>query len=123
MAGLSAAFFNAINRSLDVKFVASTGYQPAKGHPTALMIRQDLWDAGQHDASGLKGKNVGWLGNAGATAGYYGHALGRSLGLGYVKPAHAAVGGELQIEILGERKRATVLVDSPYDPENRELRA
>jgi len=58
-----------------------------------------------------------------ATAGYYGHALGKSLGLGYVKPAHAAVGGELQIEILGERKRATVLVDSPYDPENKELRA
>ena len=68
-AGLSAAFFNAINRSLDVKFVASTGYQPAKGHPTALMIRQDLWDAGQRDASGLKGKTVGWLGNAGATSG------------------------------------------------------
>jgi dimethylglycine dehydrogenase len=58
-----------------------------------------------------------------ATAGYYGHALGKSLGLGYVKPAHAAVGTELQIEILGERKRVTVLVDSPYDPENTELRA
>ena len=58
-----------------------------------------------------------------ATAGYYGHALGKSLGLGYVKPQFATVGGELQIEILGERKRATVLVDSPYDPENKELRA
>jgi dimethylglycine dehydrogenase len=58
-----------------------------------------------------------------ATAGYYGHALGKSLGLGYVKPEFASVGGELQIEILGERKRATVLVDSPYDPENKELRA
>jgi hypothetical protein len=29
----------------------------------------------------------------------------------------------LQIEILGERKRVTVLVDSPYDPENMDLRA
>jgi dimethylglycine dehydrogenase len=58
-----------------------------------------------------------------ATAGYYGHALGKSLGLGYVKPEFAGVGSELQIEILGERKRATVLVDSPYDPENKELRA
>ena len=28
-----------------------------------------------------------------------------------------------RIEILGERKRATVLVDSPYDPQNEELRA
>jgi dimethylglycine dehydrogenase len=58
-----------------------------------------------------------------ATAGYYGHALGKSLGLGYVDPEHAAVGANLEIEILGERKRATVLVDSPYDPENQELRA
>jgi dimethylglycine dehydrogenase len=58
-----------------------------------------------------------------ATAGYYGHALRKSLGLGYVKPEFAKLGGELTVEILGERKRATVLVDSPYDPENKELRA
>jgi dimethylglycine dehydrogenase len=58
-----------------------------------------------------------------ATAGYYGHALGKSLGLGYVKPGFAGVGSELSVEILGERKRATVLVDSPYDPENKDLRA
>src|SRR3979490_220901 len=58
-----------------------------------------------------------------ATAGYYGHALHKSLGLGYVKPEFAAVGGDIEIEILGERKRATVLVDSPYDPENQDLRA
>jgi dimethylglycine dehydrogenase len=58
-----------------------------------------------------------------ATSGYYGHVLGKSLAIGYVDPAHAAVGNELVIEILGERKRATVLVDSPFDPQNRELRA
>jgi len=58
-----------------------------------------------------------------ATAGYYGHALGKSLGLGYVKPEFAAIGTELSILILGERKRATVLIDSPYDPENKEIRA
>jgi NitT/TauT family transport system substrate-binding protein len=80
-AGLSAAFFNAINRALDVKFVASTGYQPGKGHPTALMIRQDLYDAGAHDASSLKGKTIGWLGNAGATAGYYVALILRKYGL------------------------------------------
>ena len=80
-AGLSAAFFNAINRALDVKFVASTGYQPAKGHPTALMMRQDLYDAGAHDPSGLKGKTIGWLGNAGATAGYYVALILRKYGL------------------------------------------
>ncbi len=58
-----------------------------------------------------------------ATSGYFGHALGKSLAIGYVDPAFAPVGTSLQIEILGERKAATVLVDSPYDPENKDLRA
>jgi len=58
-----------------------------------------------------------------ATSGYYGHALAKSLAIGYVKPEFAAVGTQLQIEILGERKRATILVDSPYDPENKDLKA
>jgi NitT/TauT family transport system substrate-binding protein len=80
-AGLSAAFFNAINRNLEVKFVASTGYQPKVGHPTALMMREDLYDAGAHDASTLKGKTVGWLGNAGATSGYYVALILRKFGL------------------------------------------
>ena len=58
-----------------------------------------------------------------ATSGYYGHVLKKSLAIGYVKPDFAAVGTRLQIEILGERKEATVLVDSPYDPENNDLKA
>ncbi len=58
-----------------------------------------------------------------ATSGYYGHVLKRSLAIGYVKSPFAAAGTRLQIEILGERKEATVLVDSPYDPENRDLKA
>ncbi len=58
-----------------------------------------------------------------ATSGYYGHCLRKSLAIGYVKPEFAAVGTELSVEVLGERKRATVLVDSPYDPQNLELRA
>jgi dimethylglycine dehydrogenase len=58
-----------------------------------------------------------------ATSGYYGHCLRKSLAIGYVKPEFAAVGTELVVEVLGERKRATVLVDSPYDPQNAELRA
>jgi dimethylglycine dehydrogenase len=58
-----------------------------------------------------------------ATSGYYGHVLKKSLAIGYVKAPLAAVGTRLQIEILGERKKATVLIDSPYDPENRDLKA
>jgi len=58
-----------------------------------------------------------------ATAGCYGHALRKSLGLGYIEPQFAALGTAIEIEILGERKRATVLVDSPYDPDNKDLKA
>jgi dimethylglycine dehydrogenase len=58
-----------------------------------------------------------------ATAGYYGHVLGKSLALAYVKAQHADVGAAMEIEILGERRKATVLVESPFDPENQRLRA
>jgi dimethylglycine dehydrogenase len=58
-----------------------------------------------------------------ATSGYYGHCLGKSLAIGYVRSALAEPGTRLTIEILGERRQATVLRESPYDPENLELRA
>ena len=66
----------------------------------------------------LKGNMVGR-----ATAGYYGHFIKKSLAIGYVKPEYTAPGTELEIEILGERKRATVLIESPHDPENLALKA
>ena len=57
-----------------------------------------------------------------ATAGCYGHVLGKSLALAYVKPEYAEAGAEMEIEILGEKRSATVVGESPYDPENRRLR-
>ncbi len=102
-AGLSAAFFNAVARGLDVKFVASTGYQPEKGHPTALMMREDLYEAGAHDAGALKGKNVGWLGNAGATSGYYVALILRKFGLS-IKDINAVNIAAPDQEVALERK-------------------
>jgi dimethylglycine dehydrogenase len=58
-----------------------------------------------------------------ATNGAYGWRLGRSLALGMVRPEHGEAGSELEVQILGERRRATVIAESPYDPENRRLRA
>ena len=58
-----------------------------------------------------------------ATAGAYGHAVGRSLALGYVAPDVAEVGTRLEVEILRERIPATVIPESPYDPENASLRS
>jgi dimethylglycine dehydrogenase len=58
-----------------------------------------------------------------ATSGYYGHTLRKSLAIGYAKTEFSAVGTELEIEILGERKKATIVKESPYDPDNLDLRA
>jgi NitT/TauT family transport system substrate-binding protein len=79
-AALSAAFYNAVNRGLEVKFVAATGYQPRNGRPSALLIRQDLYDAGVRVA-GLRGKKIGWIGNAGAASAYYVAVILRPSGL------------------------------------------
>ncbi len=79
-AALSAAFYNAVNRGLEVKFVAATGYQPRHGHPSGLLIRQDLYDGGLRLA-GLKGKKFGWIGNTGAASAYYVARILRSVNL------------------------------------------
>ncbi len=58
-----------------------------------------------------------------ATSGGYGWRVGKSLALAMVRPEHGAEGTELQIDILGKRHTATVIPESPYDPENARLRA
>jgi dimethylglycine dehydrogenase len=58
-----------------------------------------------------------------ATSGGYGWRVGKSLALAMVKPEHGADGTELEIQILGEHYRATVVPESPYDPENARMRA
>lgn len=57
------------------------------------------------------------------TSGGYGWRVGKSLALSMVRPDLAAPGTELEIAILGQRHRAVVIPDSPYDPENHALRA
>ncbi|MYZ48863.1 GcvT family protein [Propylenella binzhouense] len=58
-----------------------------------------------------------------ATNGGYGWRTGKSLALAMVKPEHGEIGTPLEIQILGERRRATVIPESPYDPGNERLRA
>ena len=58
-----------------------------------------------------------------ATSGCYGHNLGKSLALGYVRAGLDTLGTELEIEVLRERFVARVIEESPWDPENERLRA
>lgn len=58
-----------------------------------------------------------------ATAGGYAHALGAGISLAYIRPEKATAGTELEIEMLGVRRRARVVEESPWDPTNERLRA
>jgi dimethylglycine dehydrogenase len=55
------------------------------------------------------------------TSGGYGHRVEQSVALGYVPSARCEPGSELTIEILGERRAATVMPGPVYDPENERL--
>ena len=57
------------------------------------------------------------------TSGGYGFRVEKSLALGLVDPQFATVGTTLEIEILGNLHRATVIEESPYDPQNLKLKS
>jgi dimethylglycine dehydrogenase len=57
------------------------------------------------------------------TSGGYGHATGKSLAFAYVEPSFASPDERLEIELLGDRRPATVLAAPVYDPENVRPRA
>jgi len=86
-------------------------------------VTLEVHDVTDADARGSEpiwhdGKMVGR-----ATSGGYGWRLGKSLALAMVPPALAGEGSEVEIEILGKRHRATVICESPFDPDNERLRA
>ncbi|ADE39302.1 GcvT family protein [Candidatus Puniceispirillum marinum] len=58
-----------------------------------------------------------------ATSGGYGFRLDKSLAIAMVRPDLAAVGTKLLIDVLDQRLKATVIDESPYDPNNEKLRA
>jgi dimethylglycine dehydrogenase len=58
-----------------------------------------------------------------ATGGNYGFRVEKSLALAMLRPEHAEVGTELEMDLLGTRHRVTVVPESPYDPDNLRLRS
>ena len=63
------------------------------------------------------GQCVGYV-----TSGGYGHAVRRSLALGYVPARLAADGTPLQVEILGRFYDAAVTAHALYDPDGARMR-
>ena len=57
------------------------------------------------------------------SSGGYGHTIGKSIALAYLPVAHAAVGTELEVGILGSRRAVEVAGQPLYDPGNERLRS
>jgi len=57
------------------------------------------------------------------TSGGWSVAFGKSIGMGYVAPEHAAPGTRLQVKMFDRLWDVEVTEDSPYDPQNARIRA
>ena len=56
------------------------------------------------------------------TSGGHGHTVGRAIALAYVETEALEGGAEVEVEVLGERRPATLSPGAPHDPENARLR-
>ncbi|MDE2349494.1 MAG: FAD-dependent oxidoreductase, partial [Gammaproteobacteria bacterium] len=63
------------------------------------------------------GKVVGWV-----TSGAYGHRVGASIALGYVPRELATATSGFEIELIGERRPATLQAAAPFDPSGARMR-
>lgn len=81
-------------------------------------------DAGEADAWGYEPV---WLGRQYAgyvTSGAYGHRVGKSLALGYLKtPCLETADSEFAVHLVDGRRPACVLAEPPYDPAASKMRA
>ncbi|NND90658.1 MAG: FAD-dependent oxidoreductase [Granulosicoccus sp.] len=66
----------------------------------------------------LNGEVVGYT-----TSGGYGHRIGKSIALGYITPELAVPGTRVDVNVLGILRSASVVAESPYDPDNTALRS
>jgi dimethylglycine dehydrogenase len=104
-------------------FIGRTAALEEKASGGALRLTTFSVDAGDADASGDEpiwhdGKVVGWV-----TSGAYGHRVQRSLALGYIPRALATETEGFEIEIIGERRKATRAAAALYDPDGGRMRA
>ncbi|SDR43447.1 dimethylglycine dehydrogenase [Rhizobiales bacterium GAS113] len=89
--------------------------------PRMKLVYLDV-DAGDADCMGNEPVYHGDRLTGVTTSGAYGHATNRSLAFAYIDPRLTDPGTALEIMVLGERRRATVLADAAWDAANERLR-
>jgi dimethylglycine dehydrogenase len=115
-----------LGRFVDLKkdsFVGRAAAMEEKESGGKLRLVTFSVDAGDADASGDEpiwhdDRVIGWV-----TSGGYGHGVQRSLALGYVPKEYAELAGGFEIEILGERRKATRQAAAAFDPDGSRMRS
>lgn len=94
--------------------------QQAERVLTAFTIEADQADAIGDEPIWHDGRVIGWV-----TSGGYAHNAGKSMALGYIPTENASIleKGAFEIEIIGERKSATIQANPLFDPEGIKMRS
>lgn len=122
-----AAFESGLDRFVSLKKPGFHGKDAllawqARGFANAL-VTMEVHGVTDADARGSEAIYLGDEIVGRATSGGYGWRVGKSLALAMVRPDLAVAGTDLEIAILGTRYRATIIEDSPFDPDNAALRS
>jgi dimethylglycine dehydrogenase len=107
---------------LDTDFAGKADVEAAKAAGPWTSIVYCEVDAGDADVHGGEPVMDGDKAVGVTTSGGYGHTVGKSLCFAYVEPDYAKPEARFEIEIIGERRKATVLADPAFDPANEALR-
>ncbi len=94
---------------------------PARERLVILELNADDVNRSNADATG--GEPIFWDGKGigRVTSGTYGYTVNQSLALGFVRDA--GPGDVVEVMVLGQPHKATILAAPPFDPEGRRLRA
>lgn len=106
-------------------FIGKTATLKVKENQADMALKIVYLDVelGDNDVAGGEpvfagGKPVGVT-----TSGGYGHTTGKSLGFAYIEPQHATEGTELTLDMIGETRKAKVIIYPVWDPEAKRSRA
>lgn len=114
-----------IERFVDFRkdFIGKAAVQARRTNGIDLVCVYGELDATDADCRGNEPVRAGGRVIGITTSGAFGHSVGKSLFFAYVDPAFAAAGSTFEVTVLGEQRRAAVLVDAAWDPANERLKA
>jgi dimethylglycine dehydrogenase len=104
-------------------FIGRQGVLAHKANPMATRLVYLEVAASRADAIGGEAVFSGNRCIGVTTSGGYGHAVGKSLAFAYVAPDFVRPGTKMEVEILNDRRPATVLAAPVHDPANQRLRS